>query len=53
MSYEDDQERERLERIIRENRRSLNNPYEQDKWVERDNIREAQRRLEELERQRY
>lgn len=37
-----------LERQIRENQRRANDPYEQDKWVEREAIERAKRELEEL-----
>lgn len=43
---------EQLERQIRENQRRANDPYEQDKWVEREAIERARRELEELQRQR-
>ena len=53
MSYDDDERRrEQLERSIRENRRSLNDPYVQDKWVEREAVERARRELEEMERKR-
>ena len=37
-----------LERQIRENQRRANDPYEQDKGVEREAIERAKRELEEL-----
>lgn len=53
MSYdEDERRREQLERSIRENRRSLNDPYTQDRWVERESIERAQRELRDLDRER-
>lgn len=49
MSYDDDQRRrEQLERSIRQNQRSLNDPYVQDKWVERESIERARRELERM-----
>ena len=50
MSYEDDHRREELERKIRRNQRNLNDPYVQDKWVEREAIEKARRELREIER---
>lgn len=51
MSYEDEQRRrEQLERSIRQNQRSLNDPYVQDKWVEREAIERARRELERMDR---
>lgn len=42
--------KEQLERQIRQNQRALNNPYEQNKWVERELIEKARRELREIER---
>lgn len=50
MSYEDEKRREELERKIRQNERSLRNPYVQDKWVERKIIEKARRELREIDR---
>lgn len=44
--------REQLQRTIRENQRSLRDPYVQDKWVEREAIEKARRELDRLDKKR-
>jgi len=51
MTYEDDQRRrEELERKIRREERTLNDPYTQDRWVEREIIERARREIREIDR---
>lgn len=50
MNSNTQREKEQLERTIRNAKRSLNDPWTQDRWVERDTIAEAQRKLNDLNR---
>lgn len=50
MNSNTQREKEQLERKIRNAKRSLNDPWTQDRWVERDTIAEAQRKLNDLNR---
>ena len=50
MSNSNQQQRERLEREIRRTERELRNPYNESKWVEQDTLKDARRKLDELDR---
>lgn len=50
MNSNTQRQKEQLERTIRNAKRSLNDPWTQDRWVERDTIAEAQRKLNDLNR---
>ena len=49
MSNDNDSQIEYLKSQIRSNNRSLNDPYEQNKWVEREDNERLQREIERLE----
>ena len=52
MNSDKQRQKEQLERTIRNSKRSLDNPWTQDRWVERDTIAEAQRKLNNLNQNR-
>ena len=52
MNSNSQRQKEQLERTIRNAKRSLDNPWTQDRWVERETIQEAQRKLNDLSQKR-